>query len=206
MHWTPLTIGCIFRFCTASLSFFHDGIFFNFSLRSACSSNIGLNKKISNSSNIWRHDQTHRGSIFTGLSYFADSVIFAVAAFFSSSAFVISFPCFPAFFHGGRIESVGLWAAIFLEDIFQTSPRLRCCRSSARNSFVWREYKARALHHHKPIRIVQFSNFTCSRLLFTKYGILIIPLISFSRRHGGEGDRFRRRIVYVQFVASTTGF
>lgn len=62
-----------------------------------------------------------------------------------------------------------------MEDIFQTSPRLRCCRSSGRNSVVWREYKARALHHHKPIRNVQFSNFTCSRLLFTKYGILIIP-------------------------------
>ena len=156
-------------------------------------------------SNIWRHDQTHRRSFFADLSYFADSVIFAVAAFFSSSGFVISFPCFPAFFHCGIIESVGLWAAIFMEDIFQTSPRLRCCRSSGRNPVVWREYKARALHHHKPIRSVQFSNFTCSRLLFTKYGILIIPLISFSRRHGGEENRFRGRIVYVQFVASTTG-
>lgn len=156
-------------------------------------------------SNIWRHDQTHSTSIFTALSYFADSVIFAVAAFFSSSGFVISFPCFPAFFHCGIIESVGLWAAIFMEDIFQTSQRLRCCRSSARNLVVWREYKARALHHHKPIRSVQFSNFTCSRLLFTKYGILIIPLTFLSGRHGGEGNRFRGRIVYVQFVASTTG-
>lgn len=68
-------------------------------------------------SNIWRHDQTHRRSIFADLSYLADSVIFAVAAFFSSSGFVISFPCFPAFFHCGIIESVGLWAAIFMEDI-----------------------------------------------------------------------------------------
>ena len=42
-------MGCIFRFCTASFSFFHDGILFSFSLRSACSSNIGLNKKKSNS-------------------------------------------------------------------------------------------------------------------------------------------------------------
>lgn len=87
-------------------------------------------------SNIWRHDQTHRRSIFTALSYFADSVIFAVAAFFSSSGFVISFPCFPAFFHCGRIESVGLWAAIFMEDVFQTSPRFRCCGSWGRNSIV----------------------------------------------------------------------
>ena len=156
-------------------------------------------------SNIWRHDQTHRRSFFAALSYFADSVIFAVAAFFSSSGFVMSFPCFPAFFHCGIIESVGLWAAIFMEDIFQTSPRLRCCRSSGRNSVVWREYKARALHHHKPIRNVQFSNFTCSRLLFTKYGILIISRIFLSRRHGGGRNRTRGRIVYVQFVASTTG-
>ena len=156
-------------------------------------------------SNIWRHDQTHRRSFFAALSYFADSVIFAVAAFFSSSGFVISFPCFPAFFHCGRIGSVGLWAAIFMEYIFQTSPRLRCCRSSGRNPVVWREYKARALHHHNPIRSVQFSNFTCSRLLFTKYGILIISRIFLSRRHGGGANTTRGRIVYVQFVASKTG-
>lgn len=77
-------------------------------------------------SNIWRHDQTHRRSIFAALSYFADSVIFAVAAFFSSSGFVISFPCFPAFFHCGIIESVGLWAAIFMEDIWSSRPLHVC--------------------------------------------------------------------------------
>ena len=42
---TLLTIGCIFRFCTVSLSFFHEGIVLSFSLRSACSSKIGLTKK-----------------------------------------------------------------------------------------------------------------------------------------------------------------
>ena len=89
-----------------------------------------------------------------------------------------------------------------MEDIFQTSPRLRCCRSSGRNLVVWREYKARALHHHKPIRSEQFSNFTCSRLLFTKYGILIIPLISFSRRHGGE---LRKQVSWSHCLRSIYG-
>lgn len=123
--WRSLTIGCVFLFTAGSLPFFHVGLISSFSLRSACSSKIGLMKK--EASNIF---QTPIGYFQNKLirpcmkeigcahskTHFVDSVIFAAAGFFSSSVFCISFPCFPAFFHCGRTASVGLWEAIRVED------------------------------------------------------------------------------------------
>jgi len=45
-------MGCVFLFTAGSLSFFHVGIVFSFSLSSACSSKMGLMKK--EASNIFQ--------------------------------------------------------------------------------------------------------------------------------------------------------
>lgn len=61
--WRSLTIGCVFLFTAGSLPFFHVGLISSFSLRSACSSKIGLMKK--EASNIFQ----------TPIGYFQNKLI-----------------------------------------------------------------------------------------------------------------------------------
>lgn len=159
-------MGCVFLFTAGSLSFFHVGIVFSFSLRSACSSKIGLMKKEAIffkrqsvyifKTNSFDHEEDRFVHIFE--THFVDSVIFAAVGFFSSSGFCISFPCFPAFFHCGRTASVGLWAAIRTKDTpAKRSPtRVLVVPEEGIRPYGGRT-KADALHHFQPITVQRFE-------------------------------------------------